>query len=138
MRHAQARSRASLACQRTDAKRRLKADANFVIKAPLIAAVTGFVAAAGHTGLAFDGAGKDIPMTVINTNTSALRAQNGSRVANMQLQTAMERLSTGKRNNSAEDDAARLAIAHSPTSQHRGMKQGISTPNAVRTEPPPT
>src|SRR3546814_17538782 len=97
MRHAQARSRASLACQRTDAKRRRKADANFVIKAPLIAAVTGFVAAAEHTGLAFDGAGKDIPMTVINTNTSALRAQNGSRDDNMPLQTAMERLSPGTR-----------------------------------------
>src|SRR3546814_19210114 len=113
MRHAQARSRASLACQRTDAKRRLKADANFVIKAPLIAADTGFVAAAGHTWLAFDGAGKDIPMTVINTNTSELRAPNGRSVANKQLQTALERLSTGMRLNSANNDAHGLDIAHS-------------------------
>ncbi|HEY9552510.1 flagellin [Allosphingosinicella sp.] len=68
-------------------------------------------------------------MTVINTNTSALRAQNGSRVANMQLQTAMERLSTGKRINSAKDDAAGLAIANSMTSQIRGMNQGIRNAN---------
>ena len=68
-------------------------------------------------------------MTVINTNTSALRAQNGSRVANNQLQTAMERLSTGKRINSAKDDAAGLAIASSMSSQIRGMNQGIRNSN---------
>lgn len=68
-------------------------------------------------------------MTVINTNTSALRAQNGSRVANGQLQTAMERLSTGKRINSAKDDAAGLAIANSMTAQIRGMNQGIRNAN---------
>ena len=68
-------------------------------------------------------------MTVINTNTSALRAQNGSRVANMALQVAMERLSTGKRINSAKDDAAGLAIASSMTSQIRGMSQAIRNSN---------
>jgi flagellin len=68
-------------------------------------------------------------MTVISTNTSALRAQNGSRVANMSLQTAMERLSTGKRINSAKDDAAGLAIANSMTAQIRGMNQGIRNAN---------
>jgi flagellin len=68
-------------------------------------------------------------MTVINTNTSALRAQNGSRVANQALQTAMERLSTGKRINSAKDDAAGLAIASSMTSQIRGMGQAIRNAN---------
>ena len=68
-------------------------------------------------------------MTVINTNTSALRAQNGSRVANQALQTAMERLSTGKRINSAKDDAAGLAIASSMTSQIRGMSQAIRNSN---------
>jgi flagellin len=68
-------------------------------------------------------------MTVINTNTSALRAQNGSRVANQALQTAMERLSTGKRINSAKDDAAGLAIASSMTSQIRGMYQAIRNAN---------
>lgn len=50
-------------------------------------------------------------MTVINTNFSALNAQNGSRVAQMQLQTAMDRLSSGLRINSAKDDASGLAVA---------------------------
>ena len=68
-------------------------------------------------------------MTVINTNTAALRAQNGSRVANQALQTAMERLSTGKRINSAKDDAAGLAIASSMTSQIRGMNQAVRNAN---------
>ncbi|MFC3711160.1 flagellin [Sphingoaurantiacus capsulatus] len=68
-------------------------------------------------------------MTVINTNTAALRAQNGSRVANKELGTAMERLSTGKRINSAKDDAAGLAIASSMTSQIRGMSQAIRNSN---------
>ncbi len=68
-------------------------------------------------------------MTVINTNTAALRAQNGSRVANQALQSAMERLSTGKRINSAKDDAAGLAIASSMTSQIRGMNQAMRNAN---------
>ncbi|AGH48917.1 MULTISPECIES: flagellin [Sphingomonadales] len=68
-------------------------------------------------------------MTVINTNISALRAQNGSRVANSSLQTAMERLSTGKRINSAKDDAAGLAIASTMTSQIRGMTQAVRNAN---------
>jgi flagellin len=68
-------------------------------------------------------------MTVINTNTGALRAQNGSRLANSALQVAMERLSTGKRINSAKDDAAGLAIASKMTSQIRGMNQSIRNAN---------
>jgi len=68
-------------------------------------------------------------MTVINTNTAALRAQNGSRIANQALQTAMERLSTGKRINSSKDDAAGLAIASSMTSDIRGMNQAIRNAN---------
>jgi flagellin len=68
-------------------------------------------------------------MTVINTNTAALRAQNGGRVANQGLQTAMERLSTGRRINSAKDDAAGLAIASSMTSQIRGMNQAMRNAN---------
>jgi flagellin len=68
-------------------------------------------------------------MTVINTNTAALRAQNGSRVANQALQVSMERLSTGKRINSAKDDAAGLAIASSMTSQIRGMNQAVRNAN---------
>jgi flagellin len=45
------------------------------------------------------------------------------------LSTAMERLSTGKRLNSAKDDAAGLAIASSMTAQVRGMNQGIRNAN---------
>ena len=66
---------------------------------------------------------------IINTNTSALRAQNGSRLANQALSTAMERLSSGKRINSSKDDAAGLAIASKMTSQIRGMNQAVRNAN---------
>ena len=68
-------------------------------------------------------------MSVINTNISALRASNASASANKMLGSAMERLSTGKRINSAKDDAAGLAIATSMTSQVRGMNQSIRNAN---------
>jgi flagellin len=68
-------------------------------------------------------------MTVIGTNVSALRAANASMSANNALSTAMERLSTGKRINSAKDDAAGLAIASSMTAQVRGMNQAIRNAN---------
>nr|WP_086492882.1 flagellin [Novosphingobium panipatense] len=68
-------------------------------------------------------------MSVINTNISAIRASNASNAANKMLGTAMERLSTGKRINSAKDDAAGLAIATSMTAQVRGMSQGIRNAN---------
>lgn len=68
-------------------------------------------------------------MTVIGTNISALRAGNASKMANVALQNSMERLSTGKRINSAKDDAAGLAIASSMTSQIKGMSQAIRNAN---------
>ncbi|MBC2670479.1 flagellin [Novosphingobium piscinae] len=68
-------------------------------------------------------------MSVINTNISAIRAANASTNAGKMLGTAMERLSTGKRINSAKDDAAGLAIATSMTSQIKGMAQGIRNAN---------
>ncbi|MBY9062746.1 flagellin FliC [Sphingomonas yunnanensis] len=68
-------------------------------------------------------------MTVINSNTSALRATAASNMANKALSVSMERLSTGKRINSAKDDAAGLAISNSMTSQIRGMSQGIRNAN---------
>ena len=68
-------------------------------------------------------------MTVIGSNISSLRASNASAKANDALSTAMERLSTGKRINSAKDDAAGLAIASSMTAQIRGMNQGIRNAN---------
>lgn len=68
-------------------------------------------------------------MTVIGTNTAALRSANASSSASKALSTAMERLSTGKRINSAKDDAAGLAIASSMTAQIRGMTQGVRNAN---------
>ncbi|NIJ31982.1 flagellin [Sphingomonas oligoaromativorans] len=68
-------------------------------------------------------------MTVINSNTSALRAQNSSRMANDALSQAMARLSSGKRINSASDDAAGLAISNSMTAQIKGMNQAIRNAN---------
>ncbi|WP_029724328.1 flagellin N-terminal helical domain-containing protein [Sphingomonas sp. UNC305MFCol5.2] len=68
-------------------------------------------------------------MTVIGTNTAALRASNASNSANKLLGTAMERLSTGKRINSAKDDAAGLAIASTMTASIRGMNQAIRNAN---------
>ena len=68
-------------------------------------------------------------MTVIGTNSSALRAMNASAAASKSLSTSMERLSTGKRINSAKDDAAGLAIASKMTAQIRGMTQGIRNAN---------
>lgn len=68
-------------------------------------------------------------MTVINSNTSAIRATNASTAANKSLSTAMERLSTGKRINSAKDDAAGLAISNSMTMAIRGMAQGVRNAN---------
>jgi len=68
-------------------------------------------------------------MSVINTNISAIKASNASNSANKMLGTAMERLSTGKRINSAKDDAAGMAIAASMTASVRGMSQGIRNAN---------
>ena len=68
-------------------------------------------------------------MSVINTNISSLRAQNASRLATAMQNSAMERLSSGKRINSAKDDAAGLAIASSMTSSIRGMSVAIRNAN---------
>ncbi|MEE4289870.1 MAG: flagellin [Erythrobacter sp.] len=68
-------------------------------------------------------------MSVINTNISALRAQGATTKANNMLGDAMERLSTGRRINSASDDAAGLSIATGMTSDIRGLNQGIRNAN---------
>ncbi len=68
-------------------------------------------------------------MSVIGSNISSLRASNASVKAQDALSTAMERLSTGKRINSAKDDAAGLAISSSMTAQIRGMNQGVRNAN---------
>ena len=68
-------------------------------------------------------------MTVIGSNVSALRAANASNKANMSLSTAMERLSTGKRINSAKDDAAGLAIATKMTAEVKGLSAAARNAN---------
>ena len=68
-------------------------------------------------------------MSVINTNINALRAQGASAQASNMLGEAMERLSTGRRINSASDDAAGLSIATGFTSDIRGINQGIRNAN---------
>jgi flagellin len=68
-------------------------------------------------------------MSVINTNVNALQASNASNSAAAMSSQAMTRLSTGKRINSAADDAAGLAIATSMTSQINSMNQGVKNAN---------
>jgi flagellin len=58
---------------------------------------------------------------VVNTNVASMNAQRSLASSGKELQTAMERLSTGKRINSAADDAAGFAIAESMTAQIRGL-----------------
>ena len=62
-------------------------------------------------------------MTVINTNVSATLASNALARNERAMSTAMERLSTGKRINSAGDDAAGLAISARMGSQVKGLEQ---------------
>jgi len=62
------------------------------------------------------------PMSVIGTNSAALRAQRAIEAATKAQGQASEKLSTGKRINSAKDDAAGMAIAQTMTSQLRGME----------------
>ena len=64
-------------------------------------------------------------MSVINTNVASLNAQAALATNSRGLQKAMEQLSTGKRINSAGDDAAGLAISSKMTSQIRGLNQAV-------------
>lgn len=68
-------------------------------------------------------------MTVVNTNISAMRAQAGSRMAQMRLEAAMDRLSSGKRINSAKDDASGLAVVTRMTADLRGFAVAIRNAN---------
>ena len=68
-------------------------------------------------------------MSVINTNVKSLVAQNAMTVNNRSLSKAMEQLSTGKRINSAADDAAGLAISNKMTAQIRGLNQAVRNAN---------
>jgi len=68
-------------------------------------------------------------MPVINTNVSALTAQAALTKNSRAMSNAMEQLSTGSRINSADDDAAGMAIGTSMTSQIRGLNQAVRNLN---------
>ena len=65
----------------------------------------------------------------INTNIASMTAQRSFLNSNQALETAFERLSTGKRVNSAVDDAAGLAIGKDLESRVRGLNQAVRNVN---------
>ena len=68
-------------------------------------------------------------MAVINTNYLALVSQNNLSKSQSSLNSAIQRLSSGLRINSAKDDAAGQAIANRMTAQIRGMTQAARNAN---------
>ncbi len=68
-------------------------------------------------------------MTVINTNTGSLYAQQAMNSNARGLSSVMQQLSTGKRINNAVDDTAGLAISTRLTSQIRGLNQAVRNAN---------
>jgi len=68
-------------------------------------------------------------MSVINTNVMSLNAQRNLYKSGVDLQTAMQRLSSGLRINTAKDDAAGLAISERMTSGIRGMTVAVRNAN---------
>jgi flagellin len=68
-------------------------------------------------------------MSVINTNYLALVSQNNLQKSQSALGSAIERLSSGMRINSAKDDAAGQAIANRFTAQVRGLTQAARNAN---------
>lgn len=68
-------------------------------------------------------------MAVINTNTLSLMTQNNLTKSQSSLGSAIERLSSGLRINSAKDDAAGQAIANRFTSNINGLSQAARNAN---------
>ena len=66
---------------------------------------------------------------VINTNVPSLNAQRQLNKSQLGMQSAMERLSSGLRINSAKDDAAGLAISDRMTAQVKGLNQAVRNAN---------
>jgi flagellin len=66
---------------------------------------------------------------VVNTNIGSLNAQRSLANSSTDLATAMERLSSGKKINSAADDAAGFAIAERMTAQVRGLNMATKNAN---------
>ena len=61
----------------------------------------------------------------IGTNDSAMRASQAASIAARGMEASMERLSTGKRINSASDDAAGVAISSRLSAEVRGTNQSV-------------
>jgi flagellin len=68
-------------------------------------------------------------MTVINTNTSSMIARDAIQRNDRAMSSAMERLSTGSRINSAKDDAAGLAISDRMAAQVSGLNMAVRNAN---------
>ena len=68
-------------------------------------------------------------MSVVNTNVKSLVAQDSLLKSGRALATSMERLSTGKRINSAKDDAAGLSISNRMDAQIRGLTMAVKNAN---------
>ena len=68
-------------------------------------------------------------MTVINTNTGSIYAQQAMILNSRGLDRTMQQLSTGKRINNSVDDVAGMAIATRLTSQIRGLNQAVRNAN---------
>jgi flagellin len=68
-------------------------------------------------------------MSTINTNLSSLNAQRALSGTSNMMSTAMARLSSGMRVNSAKDDAAGLAIAERMQAQTKGMNAAVRNAN---------
>jgi flagellin len=66
---------------------------------------------------------------VINSNIMSLTAQRNLTLSQNDQNSAMERLTSGKRINSAADDAAGLAISSRMTSQIQGLNQAVRNAN---------
>ena len=65
----------------------------------------------------------------VNTNFASLSAQRNLSGSQGNLETSMERLTTGLRINSAKDDSAGLAISERMTAQINGLNQGVRNAN---------
>lgn len=67
--------------------------------------------------------------SVINTNIPSLNSQRNLANSQSAMSTALQRLSSGLRINSAKDDAAGLAISERFTTQIRGLNQAVRNSN---------
>ena len=61
----------------------------------------------------------------IGTNDGAMRASQAASIAARGMEASMERLSSGKRINSASDDAAGVAISSRLSAEIRGTNQSV-------------